>query len=257
LGILQSAATSERMAGALMISEIEFTRDYTSFWRTLSPLSEDLVRQVNIHVLNRYESALESIAASSRRALINEVAFEIFSQSKTSNIDPAVIISNQIDTISKKISSYIAGLRSGAPHFNKEMSAAEINEAQSIAERLLHFFSSFKKVIIRPKFSGCGRLNSCQGDVLADNTLYEIKAGGRRFKSVDLRQLVLYLALNHQSKQYTIQNLGLYNPREGFLFTLPHEEFSLQFSGLSTEELCHRIAYELSVVDFGRFDPLI
>jgi len=241
-----------------MIKEIEFIRDYTSFWRTLSPLSEDLVLQINnIHARNRYETALKSITATSRRALINEVAFEIFSKSKISNLDPNIIISNEIDEIFKKTSAYIAGLRNGAPHFNEKMNVEEIDEAKNIAVRLLNFFQRFNTISIKPKFPGCGRLDSCEGDVIADNTLYEVKSGSRNFKSVDLRQLTLYLALNHQSKQYIIQNLGLYNPREGFHFTLPHEQFSLRFSGLSTEELCHRIIYELSTIDFGRFDPSI
>jgi hypothetical protein len=88
--------------------------------------------------------------------------------------------------------------------------------------------------------------------VLAGGILYEVKSGGRRFRSLDLRQLALYLALNHFSNQYTIHRVGLYNPREGFDFDIGHREFALHFSGLSTEELCHRIGYELAADELYR-----
>lgn len=108
-------------------------------------------------------------------------------------------------------------------------------------------------MVIKPKFSGLGKLNTCEGDVFADGTLYEVKAGGRPFRSLDLRQLILYLTLNRFSGQYDIQNLGLYNPRQGFHFLIPHNEFSMHFSGLSSEELCHRVSYELTIADLDRF----
>lgn len=238
-----------------MISEIKFIRDYTSFWRTISPLSEDFVRQINLSVLNRYESELHSISITSRIALINEVGFEIFSRCREKNLQPNMIPLNEVLEIAAKVSFYISQLRNGAPLFKEKMAIEEINEAQELASRLLKFFQKFEKIMIKPRFLGCGRLDSCQGDIIADNILYEIKSGNRPFKSVDLRQLLLYLSLNHYSKQYEIQRLGLYNPRKGFHFEMPHEEFSIHFSGLSTEELCHRVCYELTTVDLGRFDP--
>ena len=241
------------MAGATLISEIEFIRDHTSFWRTISPLSEDFVRQINISVLNRHQAPLSNSLSGSRRALINEVGFEVFSRCLTENKTIDVIISNELGDISTQVSTYIAGLRITAPHFEEEMFDNETEEVKKIAKRLLDFFQVFEDVIIRPKFSGCGKLNECYGDILADNTLYEVKAGIRPFRSIDLRQLVLYLTLNSISKQYDIQNLALYNPRQGFHFRASHNDFSTHFSGLSTEELCHKISYELTFFDINRF----
>lgn len=238
-----------------MISELEFTRDYTSFWRTISPLSEDFVRKINFFVLDRYETELDSNTSPQRRAFINEVGFEIFFQCRMKNLKLEIVIEEELDAILKKISAYIARQRNGAPFYTWEMDAIEVDEAREIAERLLYFFRDFKNVTIRPRFSGCGKLSSCQGDVVADNILYEVKSGGGefRFKSIDLRQLVLYLTLNQYSKQYNISRLGLYNPRKGFHFVATHQEFSLHFSGLSTEELCHRIYYELTAADSNQF----
>ncbi|MCW8399820.1 hypothetical protein OQJ26_13585 [Legionella sp. PATHC038] len=238
-----------------MILEIEFIRDYTSFWRTISPLSEDLVRHINCQVLsNKINTELLSSTLNSRRGLINEIGFELFNRSFLKKIIPEEIETEELMSIANSVGAYIAQLRSNSPLFNTILETQEIIEVKKIAHRLFSFFEKFNNVVIRPEFAGCGRLNSCNGDVIADGILYEIKSGGRKFRSVDLRQLVLYLTLNRYSKQYLIHTLGLYNPRQGLHFVLPCQEFSLQFCGLSTEELCHRIAYELNLSDLGRFE---
>ena len=115
-----------------------------------------------------------------------------------------------------------------------------------VSKRLINYFSNYEQVIVKPSFAGLGRLDMCQGDVIADNILFEIKSGSSGVRSIDLRQLVLYLTLNFFLKQMNINKLGLYNPRKGLELILPHEEFSIHFCGLSTEELCHRIGFELN-----------
>jgi len=237
-----------------MISEIVFVRDYTSFWRTISPLSEDFVRHINMHVLDRYEAELITKTVTSRRAIINEIGFELFCTCYETGSTSDHIIAHEIHNIANKTSSYISSLRTRAPKFESQLSEEEIEEAKKIGERLLNFFQNFNTVILRPKFPGCGQLNSCFGDIIADDTLYEIKSGGRPFRSIDLRQLVLYLALNRLSPEYNVNNLALYNPRQGFHFVMSQNEFALQFSGLSSEELCHKIEYELISCDLVRFE---
>lgn len=240
-----------------MISEIAFIRDHTSFWRNISPLSEDFVRYVNVHVLDRYETELMSKVATSRRAIINEIGFELFCRCTQKGIALDSIVSDEIDEIINATSSYISNLRINVPQFINKLNENELNESREISRRLLNFFKRFKTVILRPAFFGCGQLNYCLGDVIADDTLYEIKSGGRPFRSIDLRQLVLYMTLNRLSNAYDIKNLGLYNPRKGFHFVTPQNEFALHFSGLSAEELCHRIEYELMSCDLMRFEEAI
>ena len=236
-----------------MISEIDFIRNYTSFWRTISPLSEDFVKSINVLVLNRYETPLQSDVSSSRRALINELAFEVFSRSIINNKSVDAIV-DAIEDISLEVSAYLSNLRTSSPQFNSELSVDEMEEISKLSHRLIAFFTSKKDIVIKPKFDGCGKLNHCFGDVFADGVLYEIKAGGRRFRSIDLRQLVVYNSLNQFSDKYEIKELGLYNPREGFHFKIDHNEFSKQFSGLTTSELTHRIIYEICYDEFVHMD---
>jgi len=240
-----------------MISEIAFVRDYTSFWRTISPLSEDFVRFINVIVLDRYQEELESSIASSRRALINEVGFEIFCISQDTGESPYNVTETEIQNIADKTSSYISKLRAKAPSFGVPLSQGEIGEAKEISSRLIDFFSQFQVVHTKPKFPGCGHLDSCVGDVVADDTIYEIKSGGRLFRSIDLRQLVVYLTLNKLSKSYNINCLGLFNPRKGFHYKADQDDFSVQFSGLTSEELCHKVEFELTSCDLMRFEESI
>jgi hypothetical protein len=238
------------MAGPVMISEIEFIRDHTSFWRQIAPLSEDFVRRVNLAVLDRYDSEIISKIDVSRRALVNEVGFDIFASCCVGKSKLKDMSRDEVDMISNKASQRISRLRAGGPIFSPSLTPGEFAEARDIAEKLASFFGKFTRLEVHPKFNGCGQIDSCYGDVLADDVLYEVKSGGRQFRSVDLRQLVLYMALSRASKQYCVRSLGLYNPRQGFHFSLPCDSFSIEFSGLSAEELCHKIIYQLGSQDF-------
>ncbi|MGB4057256.1 MAG: hypothetical protein WBK77_04150 [Alphaproteobacteria bacterium] len=240
-----------------MISEIAFIRDHTSFWRTISPLSEDFVRHINVQVLDRHETELISKIGTSRRAIINEVGFELFCRCRKTDSTLDDLVSGEIEDIASKASAYISHLRTKAPNFWSNLNGDEIEESKEIGRRLLNFFKRFKTVVVKPEFTGCGQLDACFGDVIADDILYEIKSGGRPFRSIDLRQLVLYSTLGRLSKIYEIKSLGLYNPRRGFHFMTSQNEFSVQFSGLSAEELCHRVQYELTSCDLMRFEEVV
>lgn len=237
-----------------MISEIEFIREHTSFWRTLSPLSENFVKYINVAVLDRYEPEIDCCLGTSRRALINEVGFELFCLCSTEKCSLNDITDEQVSAVSKESSHFISQLRNKSPNFESNLGEDEIFEAKEISERLIKFFGTKCNLVVKPNFQGCGQLNACIGDVIADNTLYEIKSGDRNFKSIDLRQLVLYLTLNKISGEYNIDSLSLYNPRKGFHFQTSLNDFAMQFSGLTSEELCHRIEYELTSCDLARFE---
>ena len=182
------------------------------------------------------------------------MSFEVFSLSKEKSSSVSQIVDHELDRIVSQVTTYIAGLREKAPVFSTDLTPEEIQEIRELAKKLSNFCKNKNPIIISPDFAGCGRLNSCRGDIIAEKTLYEVKSGGRAFRSIDLRQLILYLTLNKLSNKHEIENLALYNPREGFHFEMPYNEFCINFSGLSSEELCHRVSYELMLHDSGRFD---
>jgi hypothetical protein len=77
--------------------------------------------------------------------------------------------------------------------------------------------------------------------VLAGHTLYELKMVDRNLRSIDLRQVMIYAALNHESEQFDIANISILNPRRGLEYALNLEEFADHVARQTAAELCHKI----------------
>lgn len=110
-----------------------------------------------------------------------------------------------------------------------------------IASRLEQFFMRRKPLTIGPQFHGCGLLRSCEGDVLARDTLYEVKAGNRAFRAEDARQLLTYAALNGAANKHQIASLGLINPRLGTCYSATVEELCTRMAGAPATVVLNRV----------------
>jgi hypothetical protein len=67
----------------------------------------------------------------------------------------------------------------------------------------------------------------------------------RNLRSIDLRQVLIYAALNHESEQYDIANISVLNPRRGLEYSFTLEEFADRVARQPSSELCHKIANSL------------
>jgi len=88
-------------------------------------------------------------------------------------------------------------------------------EGAQLAKNINAFISSFnsKNVTFAPTLPGYGLVRECLGDVSIDNCLIEIKTVSRNFRSKDLKQLIIYLALGAMAGKYNWTSAALYNPR--------------------------------------------
>ena len=78
---------------------------------------------------------------------------------------------------------------------------------------------------------GNGLLSSCFADLSVGSTLFEVKTVARPFHSRDLRQLLVYLALQSATGERRWDNGGLFNPRLSVFCTFSIDWLVTRLSG--------------------------
>jgi len=237
-----------------MTSETKFAQEHTSTWRLLTPAMDIFVRKINLQLYEREFAVLQSAVAPSRRGLVNEVAFNVYSYAPDSDQGRGWsedIFSRAVREAREKIAS----LETVPVETVAAPDQVEIDECAEQVWRLRLFFRRVRgqqKVEIRPFFPGSGIIRSCEGDVYCDSTLFEVKAGQRNFRAVDVRQLLTYAALNYEAKQRVISKVGLFNPRMGISFKTTLDEACIEVSGVTAAELMPEIIRIISSGDVSR-----
>lgn len=228
-----------------MISETKFAGAYSSFWKSIAGNSENVIRQFNL-TKEAYSDEIESKSAPERHALINEMGFNMFTDYCNTGIVNIVATSEHFTKAKLRVSA----LEGAKVQSMADPSIEEMKEATDIAnalQRFLHRLNVAKADYkISPNFCGCGIINSCQADLIVGNILVEVKSGNRAFRSVDIRQLLTYCALNFMKKDYIISNICCVNPRRGTYVSACLESISLQISGKTSFELLSEIVYFIS-----------
>lgn len=228
-----------------MISEKRFSSSFTSFWQELLPSGEAVLRKINLEK-KRYCPPLDSKVDASRRDLVSEIGFLLYKASVINKTSPKRIFDSQedFDPICDQAVMTVERFRGSIAPPNQP----EQNEAFSIATNLIGFFNlhGITEIMVSPKFAGCGFVDDCVGDILAANTLYEIKAGERNFRLVDIRQIFAYLALNYSYSAYAIKDVGFVNPRMGIFYNTTANELAIQLSGKSAIQVTSEIVEFIS-----------
>jgi hypothetical protein len=226
-----------------MISERKFAESYTSFWREIIPTGEDYIRRINLK-LERFDTPIESNLPSQRRALINELAFRLFcvtiKEAKPSIISlPDEVIEEEV----KVTSSHILRFKDTKKSITK-INEKEKQESIELGNRLLEYFKPKainSEMILCPEFPGSGIVNTSEGDIILGSILYEIKSGDRSFRLIDLKQTLIYCALNYGRQKYNIDKISLLNPRLGLYFIESIDDVALAVSGSSSSYLLWNI----------------
>lgn len=231
-----------------MSTEKELAISHTGFWRTTLPLSESFIRTMN-RGLERFTLPMASAVPAGRRGLVNEAAFQVFVTSSNSHNPVAELDASAIDAAWARAAVHVRTMRqfSRAP-IDASPGVGELDECVALAQRITEFFSrrTFSALSVEPTFTGCGLIDETRGDVLADRILFEVKAGERHFRSVDLHQLLIYCALNFATKALDITAVGLVNPRVGVFTILDLDELCNECAGSSATEVLDEILQYVS-----------
>jgi hypothetical protein len=211
--------------------------------------------------LGQYERDFPEMITSTapeRRGFINEVAFATFCDDVRKGMRwPFVTATvDQIHAASESVRTQWAHRNTGREaRLEGDATDDEIEDIREQHSRMMRIFASddsTSEIVAEPVFPGCGIIDTCIGDLLASNTLFEVKAGDRRFRSIDVRQLVTYATLNHISKRFEIRRVGLFNPRIGIRMEIGLDELCLEISGKNSVDLLTEITMAISSGDTSR-----
>jgi len=213
-----------------MISERKFSSTFSSFWGQLLPMSNPFVRRLNLACERQVPPTISKMPVDrEKRSVINELAFRLFKEKVVKN---KVVSATRLKELSSEVIKYIEKLSYNIPEISP-LNSDEIDEAVEIGNALPSFFrkKDLPKVCFWPSFKGCGNIQTCQGDIILNDKLVEVKAGDRHFGINDIRQILTYLALNFSSQQYELNNIQLINPRTGLSFEAPIRTIVEECSG--------------------------
>lgn len=231
-----------------MIDVSSFSAYHGAFWADHAPTSEHFVRRINLEYTERWSAPVAKPEVPIRVALVAELAFS----RSCAEIDN--VPREEIEALAyRETIRRLLPLTEDPVSLTLPVSPIEKEQVSELESSMRSFFNSRRSAILtRPVFQGCGYIDSSEGDIVSGSCLFEVKAVDRPFRSVDVRQLITYCALNHSSLQYTLNAMGLFNPRRGIYFEAPIDDVSREISGQSAQELFDSIVYAISSGDISR-----
>jgi hypothetical protein len=235
-----------------VISEHQFATHYSSVWRSITPLADGFWTVENL-LVERIAPPLTPKAPKGMRAVVNETAFRAFCslRSKSNPIKRADVLTAIEGQLVPSI-AYVGRFSTAPQIVSTDVDDECRKEAGNLVLRLLHFFPEAKATTLRPTFSGCGLISTCEGDLIEGSCLYEVKAGDRAFRVVDLRQLLTYSALAYAKGNLPFSEIGLFNPRTGVAWRKGLEEVSYALSGLRLSDTLSALVEQFSSASASR-----
>lgn len=245
-----------------MISEHQFVRKYRSYWHELLPGMEFYLRRLNGQC-QPYTTPLPRITESSDASLCNEAGFilahSIFDSFKTRSSQfslwyaPSSLSLLTVHQYTKD--EVVSALRQSYEEMEQyrsfrkllkpfDPSEVQVRDVINLSKNLLEWVrkqSDASSLVFRPKFTGCGWISNCEGDLSGKSWIGEVKAGDRHFRSDDLLQLLVYVSLVYADCGQIVQTLKLINPRHGIQVAFSCSEFIESSSLSNSNEVLERI----------------
>lgn len=217
-------------------------------------MMDGFIRRVNNILYSRDFQPLKTKTVPARRALVNEAAFSAFCTILSS--ETPEFTSKAIRQAVEQSGTHILAHKSwivGPPGEAEDLYDFEIDDAEAQVERIKLKLIPFQlgEMTLRPRFRGCGKIYDCEGDLIRGKCLYEIKAGERNFRSIDIKQALVYCALNKSSRQFDIDQICIFNPRMGISFESNLNNLAIELSGSGYIDLLDKIIFSFSGADIS------
>ncbi len=227
-----------------MISERSFAHSFDSFWHELLPLlTPRFVTLFNeafeVFLKDTHGNWLDSISSPAeveRHDIVAEFGFRLAAMAHRESLDfeevnNSSVILNEAEAEAFKLIERYEGFK---PVEVEPLSEHEKAEGLRLCHRYKAIFSCFQdrdSLEFCPKFAGAGFLQSCEGDMAVEDCLIEVKTTSRKVSGKDLRQLIVYAALDAASGSRRWSSIAIFNPRRGTLHKLEIDSLILSISG--------------------------
>lgn len=233
-----------------MISERSFAASFSSFWTELLPmLTPSFVSIVN----NGYKKSLKDeygmpINSVQKHpdiedaSIVSEFAFYLAQISLNKKFNIEEVFSNEKLREQAEYSALriIAQYEGTSKYQRKSLTKAELNEGMILALNYQNFLKDRGKgqrIDFNPTILGAGFLAKCTADLSIGDTLFEIKTVNRNLASKDIRQLIVYLALQSVTGDRRWLKAGFLNPRKAVYHEFFVDDIIYRMSGRSAIEV--------------------
>lgn len=235
-----------------MISERDISEKFSVIWKQNFPLlTPNFIRVFNdtqiIAINTKQVFAVDEV----RYDLVAETAFNL---SELAFLNKVTALEAFTEKVQRKIIEETArSIRKSGKYSENDLIISDIEKQEiiSIADNTLEFIEKLggQDVLFKPKLKGYSFIPDLYADISIEDSLFEIKTVNRNFKSSDLKQLFIYIALRQVSENHNWKYAGLYNPRKGayckfniksLIYNLtggktPNEAFENLLNGLNRE----------------------
>jgi hypothetical protein len=206
----------------------------------------DYIRRVNMGSA-RFAPPLV-VRSDGNRGLINEVGFRLYSAALGEGVRPSKLDSASVSAAAADALRFIRRFRAEPREQLVPPTGRDLAEAAKIAERIalfVHTVARGQDVLPWPSFRGCGAVDECDGDLLIGETLCEVKAGDVAFRGRDIRQVLVYGALNWIARTYPIAGFYVVNPRRGTYLRDTFDGLCVQIAGCASLQVFDEITQYL------------
>jgi len=215
-----------------VISEKSLATEHPNFWWIVMPRSEQMTRVLNSS-RRSFSKPIASEVGSENRGLINELATRLCQQAIAHESSVKKLASDIVEKSIDAAHHFIFRFRestSGA--VDSVLSDEEVKESKAIAERLRKVLADeYPDAQMFVPIVGAGIVDDCVADGVGSECVIEVKAGDRPFRSVDIRQALVYAALLHLTSPHeSPERVAVVNPRMGWIVNEPISRL-LELSG--------------------------
>jgi len=231
-----------------MISEKNIVAQFKGFWSESLPLLiPSFVRVFNEASrddLTEYpQSKMQRIPIGEdieKHDLVAEFSFQLakFAHEKSLGVDKLRLDPSGVQEAYERTINFLQKYKS--KNGKIVLNEPEISESFALAKQYDYFLEHLGSddIEFNPVIVGAGFLGRCKADLSVGDTLYEIKTVSRNISGKDIKQLLIYLALQYSTGDRRWKQAGFYNPRkaQNYKFSVDHLIYKTS-GGKATAEL--------------------